>query len=276
MNINMPMKTNVSLFRIIFAVIFLIILSFTVFAQENDSIVPIKGNPEEVLRKIKIKSITRNGLNFWQDDFFGHWAGIDLGFNAFLNVDYSNYDSKFMKNNVLRSNSFYINLIQQNIGIQRSRNTVGIVTGLGVQFQNYRLDKNTTIERQADGVVVPKTLYYNDNQRSKLSLNYITAPVLIEFQIPINHYENRLYFSGGIFFGYRISSHTKIIYRDLKKEKLKAPDTFSIPDFKYGVMARTGYRWLNLFAIYDLRTFFKPDLGPELTPFSFGITLLRF
>ncbi len=272
----MPLKTNVILFRLILSGILLIILSLSSYAQETDTIVPIKGNPEEVLRKIKIKSITRNGFNFWQDDFSGHWAGFDLGFNAFLNPNYSNYKSKFMKNNVFRSNSLYINLIQQSIGLQRNRNTIGIVTGLGVQFQNYRLDQNTTIERQPNGMITPKTLYFTDNQRSKLSLTYITAPVLVEFQIPINHYENRLYISGGLFMGYRIGSHTKITYREEKKEKLKVPDDYSTYDFKYGLMVRTGYRWLNLFATYDLRPFFKQNLGPELTPFSFGITLLSF
>ncbi len=276
MNIKMPLKTKVSLFNYIITGIFLIIFGFSTYAQEPDSIVPIHKDPEKLLRKINIKSITRNGFNFWQDEFSGHWGGIDLGFNAFVNTDYSNYDSKFMKNNIFRSNSLYINLIQQSIGLQRNRNTIGIVTGLGAQFQSYRLDQNTTIEKQANGVIVPKMLYFNDNQRSKLSLIYITAPVLAEFQIPINNYENRLYFSGGIFLGYRISSHTKIIYRDLKKEKLKTPDTFSIPDFKYGLMVRTGYRWINLFATYDLTSFFKKDLGPKLTPFSFGITLLSF
>lgn len=276
MNIKMPLKTNVSLYNLIFTGILLIAFGFSVFAQESDSIVPVKKDPEKVLRKINIKSITRNGFNFWQDKFSGHWAGIDLGFNAFLNTDYSNYDSEFMKNNVFRSNSLYVNLIQQNIGFQRNRNTIGMITGLGVQFQNYRLNQNTTIEKQPNGFIVPKTLYFNDNQRSKLSLIYITVPILAEFQIPINNYENRLYFSGGIFLGYRISSYTKIIYRDEKKEKLKTPDQFSIHDFKYGFMFRTGYRWINLFATYDLTTFFKKDLGPELTPFSFGITLLRF
>jgi len=272
----MPLKTNVYLLNFLITGFFLISFCLLSNGQEPDSIVPIKGDSEEVLRKIKIRSITRNGFNFWQDKFSGHWAGIDLGFNAFLNTDYSDYDSKFMKNNVFRSNSLYINLVQQSIGLQRNRNTIGLVTGLGIHFQSYRLDQNTTIERQPDGVIVPRTLYFNDNQRSKLALTYITAPILVEFQIPINHYENRLYLSGGIFMGYRIGSHTKMVYREEKKEKLKVPDHYSIYDFKYGIMVRTGYRWINLFATYDLRTFFKPDLGPDLTPFSFGITLLRF
>jgi hypothetical protein len=64
-----------------------IVLIFTIFtintmsvAQETDTIVPIRKNAEEILKKINLNS---DGFNFWKDDFSGHWAGIDLGFNTF-------------------------------------------------------------------------------------------------------------------------------------------------------------------------------------------------
>ena len=276
MNIEMSLKTKTIFLSFFLSAFLALSCSLMGFAQETDTIVPIKKDPEKVLKKIDIKSITRNGFNFWQDKFSGHWAGIDLGFNTFLNTDYSNYESEFMKNDLLRSNSWYINLIQQSIGLQHNRNTIGMVTGLGMQFQSYRLDKNTTIERIENDIIVPKQLYFDDNQKSKLSMFYITVPLLLEFQFPINHYENRLYISSGLYMGYRVSSHTKIKYRIDQKQKLKVPDHYSIPDFKYGVMLRTGYRWINVFATYDITNLFKPEKGPELTPFTFGITLLRF
>ncbi len=274
MNIETPLKTK--FIRILLYTFLLILPGIRGIAQVTDTIIPIKEDPEKILRKIDIKSITRNGFNFWQDNFSGHWAGIDFGFNTLLNSDYSNYESEFMKNDIFRSNSLYINLIQQSIGLQHNRNTIGIVTGLGMQFQSYRLDKNTTIERLDNDIIVPKQLFFDDNQRSKLSMYYVTAPVLLEFQIPVNHYENRLYISTGIYMGYRIASHTKIKYRTDKKQKLKVPDNYSLHDFKYGLMFRTGYRWFNVFATYDFTRLFKEDKGPELTPFAFGITLLQF
>ena len=276
MNIEMSLKTKTIFLSFFLSAFLALSCSLMGFAQETDTIVPIQKDPEKVLKKIDIKSITRNGFNFWQDKFSGHWAGIDLGFNTFLNTDYSNYESEFMKNDLLRSNSWYVNLIQQSIGLQHNRNTIGMVTGLGMQFQSYRLDKNTTIERIENDIIVPKQLYFDDNQKSKLSMFYITVPLLLEFQFPINHYENRLYISSGLYMGYRVSSHTKIKYRTDQKQKLKVPDHYSIPDFKYGVMLRTGYRWINVFATYDITNLFKPEKGPELTPFTFGITLLRF
>jgi hypothetical protein len=101
-----------------------------VFAQETDTIVPIRKNAEDILKKINLNS---DGFNFWKDNFSGNWAGIDFGFNTFLNRDYSGYETEFMKNDILFSNSIHLNLIQKNIGLQRNRNNFGLVTGLGLQ-----------------------------------------------------------------------------------------------------------------------------------------------
>lgn len=274
MNIKMPLRTVLcQLIILIFFPGFIEKLQ----AQETDSIIPIKKDPEKILKKIDIREITQHGFNFWQDDFSGHWSGVDFGFNSFLNKDYFSYDNDFMDNDLLRSNSLYLNFIQQSIGLQHNRNTIGLVTGLGLHFQSYRLDQNTTIVRGPDDKIEPKLLYFDQNQKSKLSVFSILMPLLAEFQFPINHYENRLYLSSGLFASYRINSHTKIKYRvDGKKEKLKVPGHYHLQDFQYGIMVRAGYRRINLFATYDLRPLFKENKGPELTPFTFGFTIVSF
>lgn len=273
MNIIMPPEISRFWSKFIVLIFTVILFNTISFAQETDTIVPIRKNAEEILKKINLNS---DGFNFWKDDFSGHWAGIDLGFNTFLNPDYSGYESNFMKSDILRSNSFYLNLIQQNIGLQSNRNNFGLVTGLGIQLQYYRLDNNTTIEKTTDDVIVPKEFDYSENQKSKLFLYSLTLPLLAEIQIPINNYRNRLYFSSGMVFSYRIASYTTIKYRAEQKQKLKVTDNFSLQNFKYGIMFRTGYRWFNFFALYELTPFFEEDKGPELTPFTFGVTLLRF
>lgn len=276
MNINKPLKTKAIGLIQIFVCIFLLILVLTTKAQQTDTIIPINTDPDKILKNLDIKSITRSGFNFWKDDFAGHWAGIDFGFNTLLNPDYSGYETDFMKNDIVRSNSLYINLIQQSIGLQHNRNTIGLVTGLGMNFQSYRLDQNTTIELNQYDVVMPKTLYFDDNQKSKLSIFSLTLPLLAEFQIPINNYKNRFYISTGPFISYRITSHTKIKYRTTQKEKLKVPDHFSLYNFKYGMMVRTGYRWINVFGSVEMTNLFMKSKGPELTPFTFGFTILSF
>ena len=271
MNIELSLKTKTYFF--IFTI--LVFGSFNVSSQVADTIIPIEENPEKLLKKIKIGKI-EDGFNFWQDDFSGHWAGIDFGFNSFIKKDYTGYQSNFMDNDVFRSNSTYVNIIQQSIGLQHNRNTIGLVTGLGIHLQSYRLNQNTTIQRLPNDKITPKTIDSKDNQKSKLSVVSLYMPILAEFQVPINHYENRFYFSGGLYVSYRLDSHTKIKYREEQKEKLKVPDHFSLHTFKYGLMLRTGYRWINLFVTYEPLPLFKKDFGPELTPFTFGITILQF
>lgn len=271
----MPLKQNKYCLSVFFAALILF-FSFRGSSQTTDTIIPINENPEKILKKIDVRDMTRNGFNFWQDKFSGHWAGVDFGFNSFLNKDYSAYENEFMENDVFRSNTTYVNLIQQSIGFQHNKNTIGLVTGLGIYFQSYRLDKNTSIERLPNDKIVPQYLYFDDNQKSKLSLVSLMLPVLVEFQIPINHYENRLYFSAGPYLAYRLSSQTKIKYRTDKKQKLKVPDHYSLYNWKYGMMIRAGYRWINVFAIYEITPLFKENKGPVLTPFTFGFTLLRF
>jgi len=273
MNINMPpIKCRLWNRTIVF--IFTILLFNSVsFAQETDSIKPIRKSAEEILKSINLNS---DGFNFWKDKFSGHWAGFDLGFNMFLNPDYEGYDTEFMQNDIFRSNSFHLNLIQQSIGLQRNRNNFGLVTGIGMQLQYYLLDDNTTIGITVDDVIVPREFHFSENQKSRLILYSVMLPVLAEIQIPFNNYRNRLYFSSGMYFSYRIGSYTKIKYHTEQSQKLKVTDDYSLQNFKYGVMARTGYRWINFFAMYELTPFFKVNKGPVLTPFTFGVTLLGF
>lgn len=250
------------------------------FSQDSphpDSARVVREKPEKLLRNIDFRNRTDPGFNFWEDDFSGHWAGLHFGLNTFLHTDYSKYDTPFLKNNLLRSNTLFINPVQYSIGVGKNTNTMGWVTGLGLWLDSYRLDKNTTLEKRSDGTVGPLTLVFDDNQKSKFSMVYLTLPLLAELQIPVGHYKNRLFVSAGVMGGYRLGSHTKIKYRlDRKKEKLKTPGDFALPNFRYSLMFRAGYRRLQLFATYDLKPLFPDDAGPKVTPFTFGITLISF
>lgn len=248
--------------------------------QVLDSVPRSQQSPGREVLITDLRGITQSGFNFWQDKFTGHFAGIDIGLNSLINPDYSDYSPEygdFMDNDFIRSNSLYINLVQQSIGLLRNQNTFGLVTGIGLHFQSYRLNRNTTIKKSMSNRIYPETLFYDENQKSKFSLVYIDVPLLFEYQIPIKHYANRLYISGGLFGSARISSHTKIKYReDREKEKLKTPDDFSLNNFKCGIMIRSGYRWINIFATYDIVPLFINGKGPVMYPLVVGFTLMSF
>jgi hypothetical protein len=263
-------------FLIIPFFLFSILICRGAFAQETDTIIPVHKSAEQLLKNIKVKTFTGEGFNFFEDKFGGHWIGFDFGFNALVNEDYTGYDLEFMDNEILLSYDFNLNIFQKSFGLQRNRNNLGIVTGLGFQMQDYRLNDTVTIGKDNNGVIQPEVFHLGEQQKSKLTIFSVMVPFLIEYQIPINNYKNRLYFSGGMYFAYRIGSYTKIKYRTDHSEKLKITGNYALNDFRYGIMFRTGYRWINLFAMYELTPLFEENLGPAMNPVTFGITLLRF
>jgi len=99
-------------------------------------------------------------------------------------------------------------------------------------------------------------------------------------------------------FGLRIASHTKTYFDEQNKEyylskynpktdnyedvwktvspgheKLKDHDDFFLNPFRFDATLRIGWGLINLFGTYSVSTLFKKDKGPELYPFSVGLTL---
>lgn len=248
-------------------------------AQQRDSIQNSRQVAGRYPNIIQPHGVITDGFNYWDDAFKGHWGGIYLGVNGFMNDDYSMYpeeNSGFLDVNLLRSTVFDLNLLQFSKSLQRTRNTIGLVTGVGLELQTYFLDKKTSIEK-GNSRIEPIEQYYDSKQKSKLSSVYLSVPLLVEFQVPIKNYGNRLYFSAGVVVNKRLSTHTKVKYRENgKKEKLKTPDDFYMHDFRFSGMFRMGYRFINLFVTYDLQPLFQKEKGPELYPFSVGIALFSF
>ena len=100
-----------------------------------------------------------SGHNRWdQDDreeerarrssrFRGHWSGLELGFNNWVTSDKSQAlpsDIDYMTLNSGKSSNFNLNFTQLSIGITRH---IGFVTGLGLNWNNYRFEGNNNIMR---------------------------------------------------------------------------------------------------------------------------------
>jgi len=262
-----------------YLILSLVLFAFVSTAQLNDSIEvsqPAWGSQAIIIQP---HGVVTDGFNYWEDKFTGHWSGIYLGLNGFANKDYSMYSDEqagFLDVDLARSTILNVNLVQISKGLQRMRNTIGLVTGLGLEIQTYFLDKKTSIE-QGPSRIEPVERFYDSKQKSKLSSMYLSLPLLVEFQVPVKNYGNRIYLAGGVVASKRLNTHTKVKYRENgKKEKLKVPDDFYMHDIRFSGMLRLGYRWINLYASYDFQPLFQKDRGPELYPFSFGLALISF
>jgi len=205
-----------------------------------------------------------------KDKFNGHWEGLELGFNALAKPDYSMYATKdFMSLNQGKSMEVNFNFYQLNIGLAKSY--VGVVSGMGLSFNNYRFENPYTIRKAAD-MTEPVLLDYTNLSKTKLAVSYLNVPLLLEFQIPVNQNEGRLFVNAGLIGGVKIGSHTKVKHGDTKD---KDHSGFNLNSFKYSATARIGYKDICLFANYSLSPLFESGKGPGLTPFTIGISFLN-
>ena len=215
-------------------------------------------------------SWTNDRENKRHKKFNGHWAAFELCFNGLYNTDYSLYDGDdFMDLDQPKSLGVNINFLEYNVALRNDR--IGLVTGMGWTMNNYRFDNEITIKRE-DGIIVPVDIEPDGFEKSKLTVSYLTVPLLLEFQIPVNGSSNQLFVSGGVIGGINIGSHTKV-----KNDHSKSKDhgSFNINPFQYALTGRVGLKDINLFATYSLSPLFKDGKGPEMFPFSIGISLVN-
>lgn len=213
-----------------------------------------------------------------QNQFKGHWAGVDIGFNNFFSEPFNSElpeEARFMDLNSGKSVALGLNILQYNIGLQRNKHNIGIITGLGVTFNNYRLDSpNILTKNEAENtsyIVTDRII-----KKNKLVTTFLTVPLLVEFQIP-TYSEHPVFINGGLYGGFKLGSHTKVFYGDNKgQEKEKSRSDLNINSFKYGATIRAGYRFVKLYASGDLSRLFQAGLGPELYPWTVGVTLVTF
>ena len=213
----------------------------------------------------------------WSGSFNPHWAGLEVGMNMFENSDYSIYKGteyeEFGEVYDLRpGKSLSWNLNFMEFAFKNEKKTFGLVTGMGISFNDYTFDLPITIEKN-DGygmlVPVPISEEFSNVKKTKLHVNYLTAPLMLELKTPLRMGSSRLYLAGGVIGGLYIGSHTKYKYYNNNKEK--AQSNFHINQWKYDITGRIGFGDLCVFANYSMTSLFKETKGPEIHPLMIGI-----
>lgn len=212
-----------------------------------------------------------NERNRYRSRFRGHWSGIELGLNNFT-TSRNNLampdDIDFMTLHSSKSTNFNINLTQLSLGLGRH---IGFVTGLGLNWNNYRFDGNNNIVKGPNGVIEELDPLLN-LQKSKLATLFLTVPFLLEMQIPVN--SNHLSIAAGPIGAIKLSSHTKMVFED--GHTVKSWGDFSLNMLRCGATARVGYGNFQLFGTYYRTPLFQKGKGPggyDLYPFEIGIAL---
>jgi hypothetical protein len=200
--------------------------------------------------------------------FRGHWTGVEFGFNNFMTAGYSMVlpnSIGYMELNSGKSNCFNFNFAQQSLGITRH---FGFVTGLGLNWNNYRFDGNNNIEKNGNGEIV-EYIPTSTLEKSKLSTLYLTVPLLLELQIPTE--DHHLNISAGVIGAVKLGSHTRMDFKN--GDKIKSDEDLSLNLLRYGPTARVGFRNFSLYATYYMTPLFKEGKGPggyDIYPFEVG------
>ncbi len=208
----------------------------------------------------------------WQD-FKGHWAGFEFGLNNYVNANGSfvrDETNRFMHIHTGKSWNFNLNFAQYSLGFGSNR--VGMITGMGLEWNNYHFRYDNSIEK-ADGEIVPRPIP-ETTFKNRLQTTYLTVPLLIEYQFPGKSRKDRFYLSGGVIGGFRLFSNTRIHYTmDGSKKKTKEKGDYYLSTARYGFTLRAGYKWAKFFANYYMTPLFLSGRGPELYPVAAGMVI---
>ncbi len=125
-----------------------------------------------------------NDEDEWEDvggarSFKGHLGGMEFGFNSYGTDHFSSTlpaGADFLNLNSAKSSSFNFIFPGLNIGFSKH---IGIVTAIGLNWNNYRFDGNLSVETDDNGIVTP-VYYTNDIEKSKLATLYAMVPVIFE------------------------------------------------------------------------------------------------
>jgi hypothetical protein len=204
-----------------------------------------------------------------------HWAGLELGFNGFMTSPGNETMPKgyeFLQLNTGRIGTVNLNLFEVTVPIYKSY--ISLVSGMGLEWNNYYFRKDITLIPGIDSVAA--TLDNVNYSKNKLTTNFVTLPLFIEFNTHKKQ-KKSFHLGAGLVGGYLYRSHTKQLFEEAGTTyKRKIFENYNLATFRYSAMIRVGYGKFNIFANYALSGLFKDGTGPEIHPYSIGITVIGF
>ncbi len=228
----------------------------------------------------------------------GHWAGIDFGWNGYVNSDFNMSfpaNEDYLSLNAARSLMVNLNPFELNLNIAKNR--FGFTSGLGFQLSNYYFSRTYTLNDE--GSTLTAYRLYNASfalvpmDVNKLYVSYMTLPILFEYQTNSQCRMNSLHVSVGVIGGVRLCSYQKqklttwdqpLYLLDSNgnmvdsftpdEQKVKYKESFYLNPFKVDASLRVGWSFLNFFATYSLTPMFQTNKAPKVYPYTVGITLL--
>jgi hypothetical protein len=241
----------------------------------------------------------RHMPKFWKKNKYnGHWAGVELGWNGWVNEDFSmTYGPDEQYLNLNNARSLMVNLNPFEFNLNLVKNHFGLTSGLGFSLNNYYFSNSTLMVQDSMKIVAYNIVDQNnkpaDMKVNKLYVSWLTVPILFEYQTNAKMKANSFHIALGVVGGVRLCSYTKQEYYarntdyflkdgngrtvgtfNSGEEPFRDKGQYHLNTFKAEATARIGWSFLNLWSTFSITPMFQKDQGPVLYPWTVGITLL--
>ena len=200
--------------------------------------------------------------------FRGHWSGFNLGFADFSVSNKLGDAGDYLELERKNSLVMQFNMFQYSMRLNKLNN-IGLVTGLGLEYQRFRFANKNSIKRGDGGQIYPVEI--ENVKKSSFKNLYLTVPLIFEWQFPAKQYQ-RAYVAAGVMGGLRLHTKTKIVYKNENGDtrRMKNSGNYSMNPVKADAVVRIGYCKLALWGSYTLTTMMEKSKAPEIHPYTIG------
>ena len=156
-----------------------------------------------------------------------------------------------------------------------------LAAGLGFQFESYAFDKNVRLTDEPYLQGVEDTV--RDYRKNTLNANYVTLPVVLQFNTKRN-LEKSFHIAVGAIAGYRISSNMTYKWSEEgRRQRERMRNDYALEPYRLSAIAQVGIGDAMIWAQYDLTMKFTATESaiavvgtkgtPEVYAWSAGINI---
>lgn len=125
-----------------------------------------------------------------------------------------------------------------------------LAAGLGFQFESYAFDKNIRLTDEPSLQGIEDTI--RDYRKNTLNANYVTLPVVLQFNTKRN-LEKSFHIAVGVIAGYRISSNMTYKWsEDGHRQRERMRNDYALEPYRLSAIAQIGIGNAMIWAQYDL------------------------
>lgn len=207
-----------------------------------------------------------------KEKFRGSWLSLGVLYTNYGQTPLSfSLPNKYNDLSIIFEESigFQFNFLQISLSLSK-KNNCGLVTGLGLQWVNYILEKTGHVVEYDDGIHIEP----DDNiiidvniEQTKLSAFYLEIPLLLELKTKS---KPKMDVSFGLVYGFQLFNYYKL---KLTSEIIndKGYNLSSFNKSKTGLIFKININHIGCMIQYNFSNLFKPNKGPDVNPVEIGL-----